>query len=190
MNFLQPTATLAGATAALAVGVGFLPVAGGLAGMTPLVTGTAVSLLAVTGVFVQPGPGGPATTADCATVPGMSAGIGVAALGLLAAAGIPGIAGILVAAVLIGAGTGIATPVAFAHLAGTTPAERLGQTMGAAEIGRELGDAGGPLLVGAVAALLTLNWGLATLAAVLAVSVGAILVAQPRSPGKQRSRAG
>ncbi|MGH3575430.1 MAG: hypothetical protein ACRDUW_27030 [Pseudonocardiaceae bacterium] len=30
--------------------------------------------------------------------------------------------------------------------------ERLGQTMGAAEVGRELGDAGGPLLVGAVAA--------------------------------------
>ena len=30
-NFLQPTITLAGATAALAVGVGFLPVVGGLA---------------------------------------------------------------------------------------------------------------------------------------------------------------
>ncbi len=47
--------------------------------------------------------------------------------------------------------------------------------MGAAEVGRELGDAGGPLLVGAVAAVLTLNWGLAALAIVLTVTVGAVL---------------
>jgi MFS family permease len=97
----------------------------------------------------------------------MSAGLGLAALGLLAGAVIPGVTGILVAAVLIGAGTGLVTPIAFAHLAGHTPAERLGQTMGAAEVGRELGDAGGPLLVGAVAAALTLSWGLAALAVIL-----------------------
>jgi hypothetical protein len=60
--------------------------------------------------------------------------------------------------------------MAFAHLAGTAPPERLGQTMGAAEVGRELGDAGGPLLVGAVAAVLTLNWGLAALAVTLLVA--------------------
>ncbi|WP_395729262.1 hypothetical protein [Nakamurella sp.] len=39
--------------------------------------------------------------------------------------------------------------------------------MGTAEVGRELGDAGGPLLVGAVAAALTLSWGLAALALIL-----------------------
>ena len=54
---------------------------------------------------------------------------------LLAGALVPGSASILFAAVLIGAGTGLATPIAFAHLAGTTPPERLGQTMGAAEVG-------------------------------------------------------
>jgi len=39
--------------------------------------------------------------------------------------------------------------------------------MGAAEVGRELGDAGGPLLVGVVAAALTLSSGLAALALIL-----------------------
>jgi MFS family permease len=179
-NFLQPTVTLAGATAALAVGVGFLPVVGGLAEMTPLVTGAAVSLLAVTGVFVQPWAGRARDDGRLRDRPGMSIGIGMAAVGLLAGAVIPGVAGILVAAVLIGAGTGLATPIAFAHLAGTAPAERLGQTMGAAEVGRELGDAGGPLLVGAVAAVLTLNWGLAALAIVLIGTACAVL-ARPTS---------
>ena len=187
-HFLQPTITLAGATAALAVGVGFLPVVGGLAGMTPLVTGAAVSLLAVTGVFVQPWAGQARDAGRLGDQLGMSVGIGVTAVGLLAGAVIPAVAGVLLAAVLIGAGTGLATPVAFAHLAGSTPKERLGQTMGAAEVGRELGDAGGPLIVGAVAAVLTLNWGFAALAIVLAVTAGAILAAQPPSLAQTRAR--
>ncbi len=180
-NFLQPTATLAGATAALAVGVGFLPVVGSLAGMTPLLTGAAVSVLAGTGVFVQPWAGRARDAGRLRDRTGMSIGLGLAALGLLAGAVMPGIAGILAGGMLIGAGTGIATPVAFAHLARTTPTERLGQTMGAAEVGRELGDAGGPLLVGVVAAVLTLNWGLAALAFVLAVTVVAVIAA-PSAP--------
>ena len=40
-----------------------------------------------------------------------------------------------------------------------------GQTMGAAELGREFGDAGGPLLVGAVAASAGFGVGLFRLAA-------------------------
>jgi MFS family permease len=167
--FLVPTVTLAGATAALAVGVGFLPVVGGLAGMTPLVTGAAVSLLAATGVFVQPWAGRARDAGRIGDNVGMPTGIGLAALGLLSGALVPGVVGIFLAAVLIGAGTGLAIPLAFAHIAGTAPPERLGQTMGAAEVGRELGDAGGPLLVGAVAAALTLSWGLAALAFTLMV---------------------
>jgi hypothetical protein len=42
--------------------------------------------------------------------------------------------------------------------------------MGAAEVGRELGDAGGPLLVGAVAAAASLPLGLGSLAALLAAA--------------------
>ena len=166
-TFLLPTITLAGATAALAVGVGFLPVVGGVAGLSPLLTGAAVSLLAATGAVVQPWAGRARDAGHLGDSVGMSTGIGVAALGLLSGALMPEGAGILAAAMLIGAGTGLATPVAFAHLAGNTPPERLGQTMGAAEVGRELGDAGGPLLVGAVAAAFTLSWGLAGLGLVL-----------------------
>ncbi|MFG2858412.1 hypothetical protein ACGFZ9_49080 [Streptomyces mirabilis] len=42
---------------------------------------------------------------------------------------------------------------------------------GAAELGRELGDAGGPLLVAAVAAATTLTAGFAALAALAAAAV-------------------
>ena len=185
-SFLRPTLTLAGATAALAVGVGFLPVVGGRAGMTPLVTGAAVSLLAVTGMLVQPWAGRARDNGRLQDGPGMATGLGLATAGMLAAAAIPGLAGVLAAAALIGAGTGLATPLAFAHLAGRTPPERLGQTMGAAEIGRELGDAGGPLLVGAIAAALTLSWGLATLAGTVAFI--AVLAAR-LSPHRRTPRA-
>jgi hypothetical protein len=65
---------------------------------------------------------------------------------------------------------GLATPLAFAHLAAVTPPERLGQTMGAAEVGRELGDSGGPVLVGAIAAAATLGAGFLGLAAVLVIA--------------------
>jgi DHA1 family tetracycline resistance protein-like MFS transporter len=41
--------------------------------------------------------------------------------------------------------------------------------MGAAEVGRELGDAGGPLLVGVLATAVALTDGLAGLAIVLAI---------------------
>lgn len=65
---------------------------------------------------------------------------------------------------------GLATPLGFAHLASITPPERLGQTMGAAEVGRELGDAGGPLLVGTIAAAATLGTGFLGLAAPLVIA--------------------
>ncbi|MCZ0985892.1 hypothetical protein O1M54_10085 [Streptomyces diastatochromogenes] len=81
---------------------------------------------------------------------------------------LPGLTGILLAAALIGTGTGLITPLGFAALASGTPAERLGQTMGAAELGRELGDAGGPLLVAVVASATTLAYGFGALAVVVA----------------------
>ncbi|MFJ7213246.1 MFS transporter [Amycolatopsis sp. NPDC098790] len=171
-GFLRPTATLAAATAAVAVGVGFLPVAG--AGRGALVTGAVVSVLAATGALVQPWAGRAHDAGRIGDATGMAAGLSAAALGLAAATVVPGLAGLLVAAVAIGAGTGLATPIAFAHLAAATPKERLGQTMGAAEVGRELGDAGGPLFVGALAAAGSLGVGLGGLAAVLAVFAVAV----------------
>ena len=164
--FLVPTAALAGATAALSVGVGFLPVSGAAAGLGTVATGAAVSVLAACAAVVQPRAGRALDAGRIGVRGGLACGTLVAAAGL-ACAMLPGLAGVLLAAALIGTGTGLITPLGFAALASSTPKERLGQTMGAAELGRELGDAGGPLLVAAVAAATTLTYGYAALAVVL-----------------------
>jgi len=168
--FLVPTAALAGATAALSVGVGFLPVSGTVAGLGTVATGAAVSVLAACAAVVQPRAGRALDAGRITTRSGLTAGLLLAAAGL-ACAMLPGLTGILLAAALVGAGTGLITPLGFAALAASTPEERLGQTMGAAELGRELGDAGGPLLVAFVATGAGLGWGFGLLAvAVLALA--------------------
>jgi MFS transporter, DHA1 family, tetracycline resistance protein len=175
-GFLGPTVALAATTAALSVGVGFLPVRGAAVGLGPLATGAVVSVLAAASALVQPWAG---RARDAGRLPeraGMASGMGLAAVGFAAAAAVPGLAGLLAAAVAIGLGVGLVTPLAFAALAAGAPPERLGQTMGAAEVGRELGDAGGPLLVGALAAAASLTVGLAGFAALLA-AIGATVAA-------------
>jgi DHA1 family tetracycline resistance protein-like MFS transporter len=169
-GFLRPTVTLAATTAAIAVGVGFLPVRGASAGLDPLATGAAVSLLAAAAALIQPWAGRARDTGRLRDRPGMAIGLVLAAAGLTVAAVWPGLLGLLVAALAIGVGTGLVTPLAFAALAASTPPERLGQTMGSAEVGRELGDAGGPLLVGGIATAATATGGLLALAALLAAS--------------------
>ncbi|RFU39586.1 MFS transporter [Actinomadura logoneensis] len=178
--FLRPVTALAAATAALAVGVGFLPLSGSAAGLGPVATGAAVSLLAACAGLVQPWAGRALDDGRLTVPAGLASGLALTACGL-AAAVVPGLAGLLAAAVLIGAGTGLVTPIGFAALAAATPAERMGQTMGAAELGRELGDAGGPLLVGAVAATAALGWGYAALAAAV-VLVPLTVAAARRRP--------
>lgn len=182
--FLRPTAALAGATAALSVGVGFLPVTGAAAGLGTVATGAAVSVLAATAALVQPRAGRALDEGGLTARTGITTGLLLAAAGL-AWAMLPGLAGLLPAAVLIGLGTGLITPLAFAALAASTPQARLGQTMGTAEVGRELGDAGGPLLVAAVATATALAYGYAALAAVLAAGplVGLLLAVTRRGGG-------
>ncbi|MEV5878490.1 MFS transporter [Streptomyces sp. NPDC052101] len=166
--FLAPTSALAAATAALSVGVGFLPVSGRAAGLGTVATGAAVSVLAACAAVVQPKAGRALDQGRLTTCTGITAGLVLTAAGM-GCAMLPGLTGILVGAALIGAGTGLITPLGFAALAASTPTERLGQTMGAAELGRELGDAGGPLLVATVASLTTLTHGYAALAVILAL---------------------
>ncbi|SEC17385.1 Predicted arabinose efflux permease, MFS family [Streptomyces sp. 2231.1] len=166
-SFLAPTAALAAATAALSVGVGFLPVSGRVAGLGTVATGAAVSVLAACAALVQPRAGRALDDGRLTTRAGLAAGLLTTSVGL-ACAMLPGLTGVLLAAALIGAGTGLITPLGFASLATATPAARIGQTMGAAELGRELGDAGGPLLVAAVATSTTLTHGYAVLAVLLA----------------------
>ncbi|QLJ06405.1 MFS transporter [Streptomyces sp. NEAU-sy36] len=167
-TFVRPVAALAAATAALSAGVGFLPLSGRAGGLPPVATGAAVSALAACAALVQPWAGRALDQGRLTTRTGLSAGLAVTACGL-AAAVLPGVAGLLPAAVLIGAGTGVITPLGFAALAAATPEARIGQTMGAAELGRELGDAGGPMLVASVATAVTLGWGYAVLALLTAL---------------------
>ncbi|MFF7971555.1 MFS transporter [Streptomyces sp. NPDC007905] len=181
--FLVPTAALAGATAALSAGVGFLPVSGAAAGLGTVATGAAVSVLAACGTVVQPRAGRALDAGLLGIRAGLTCGLLLAAAGL-AAAMLPGLTGVLLAAALIGTGTGLITPLGFAALASATPAERLGQTMGAAELGRELGDAGGPLLVAVVASAATLTYGYGALAALLAA--GPVVVAARALRGRRR----
>jgi MFS family permease len=82
---------------------------------------------------------------------------------------------------MIGVGTALITPLGFAVLAASAPEGQLGQTMGAAEVGREIGDAGGPLLVGLIAAA-TLTGGLAALAVLLAIGAGITATASRDAP--------
>lgn len=184
-GFLRPTAALALGTAALSVGVGFLPVAGAAAHLGPVATGAAVSLLAACAALVQPRAGAALDHGLVTTAAGISTGLAVTAVGL-AAAMLPCLAGLLLAAILIGAGTGTITPLGFAALATAGPPERLGQTMGAAELGRELGDAGGPVLVAAVAAATTLTAGFAALSALTAAAVLASRVGDGRGVRRPR----
>ena len=179
-GFVRPTLALAAATAALSIGVGFLPVAGAGRGLGPLATGAIVSLLAAAAAVIQPRAGRARDRGRIGDRTGLAAGLALTAIGC-AAVVIPGVAGLVVAALLIGCGVGVITPIGFAHLATTAPTERLGQTLGAAEVGRELGDAGGPLLVGGLAAAATLTPALLTFAALL-TAVAAIVAVPARQP--------
>jgi MFS family permease len=177
-TFLRPTAALAFATAALSVGVGFLPVSGAAAGLGPVATGAAVSVLAACAALVQPKAGRALDAGRLSANTGAAVGLVVTGLGL-GCAMLPGLEGVLLAAVGIGVGTGLITPLAFASLASSTPEDRMGQTMGAAELGRELGDAGGPLLVAGAAAAATLTVGYAVLAG-LTLAAPAVLTGNVR----------
>jgi MFS transporter, DHA1 family, tetracycline resistance protein len=85
-----------------------------------------------------------------------------------------------VVAGIFGAGNGATTTLALADLAANAQSGRMGSTMGTAELGRELGDAGGPLLVGAVAAATSVAVGLGALGQVAALSAAFVGIAFPR----------
>jgi MFS family permease len=164
--FLRPVLLLGAVTAALSAGVGFLPVLGAQHHLDSLATGALVSLLAGTATVLQPGAGRWVDGGRFRHSTGVLALL-ACSVGFIVAAGLPGAPGIAIAGVLIGAGVAIGTPLGFTLLAEWTPPGRLGSTMGAAEVGRELGDAGGPVLVGAFA-FISLAAGFAALAGVLA----------------------
>lgn len=185
-SFLGPTLVLAAATGALGAAVGFLPALAAREGLGTAGSVAVVTVLAVASSLIQPRIGGLRDRGLLADKPGMVAGLVAIALGTLMAGLLPGAGWTYCAAILIGLGIGIATPLAFAHLADSTPPERLGRTLGSAELGRELGDAGGPLLVGGVAVAAGLPWGLGA----LALAVGAAAFAAPATPAASPAKNG
>jgi MFS family permease len=163
-SFLGPTLVLAAATGALGAAVGFLPALAAREGLGTAGSVAVVTVLALASSVIQPRIGMLRDQGRLSDKPGMVAGLLCIAGGTLMAGIFPGAAWIYLAAALIGTGIGVSTPLAFAHLADSTPSERMGRTMGSAELGRELGDAGGPLLVGGIAVAAGLPWGLGALA--------------------------
>ncbi|MGI8776403.1 MAG: MFS transporter [Acidimicrobiales bacterium] len=174
-EFVRPVVALAGATAALSAAVGFLPVVGARHHLGPLVTGGAVSVLAIIAALVQPRAGRGLDAGRLAAADGMFFGLAACTLGLVLAVVLPAAAGLPFAAVLVGCGVGVVTPLGFAELARNAPQGQAGTTMGAAEVGRELGDAGGPLVVGAIGAF-SLTAGFIGLSVVLALAAGNVRV--------------
>ncbi|MGN7252166.1 MFS transporter [Arthrobacter sp. SAFR-014] len=169
-KFLVPTLVLAATMAAMGAAIGFLPALAVRHGLDPVAGTAAVSVLAVASLLVQPRIGAMRDMHRIGDAGGMRTGLLLTAAGVALVAAAPGPATIFIAAALIGAGVGAATPLGFAHLADSTPKNRMGRTMGSAELGRELGDAGGPLLVGAVATAASLPLGLGLLALLVAAA--------------------
>ena len=114
------------------------------------------------------------------TLPGIVVGILLIAVGFAAVAIFPNVAVLYVAGAVLGVGIGATTTLGFAELGSGTPPERMGRTMGTAELGREIGDAGGPLLVGAVATTVTLGVGLAAFAGIAALVAATAALTRPR----------
>ncbi|MGW0039939.1 MFS transporter [Gordonia sp. NPDC003376] len=188
-GFLVPTLLLATTTAILGVAVGFLPLLSTRLDLDPLFGAAAVAVLAVAAALTQPIVGRRRDDGRLDTRRGATGGLMLAAVGLIVVAVWPGAVTLMLVAVLIGLTVGVVTPLAFAHLAASTPEERMGRTMGNAELGRELGDAGGPLLVGAVASVATLPIALGVLAATGAAA-GGLSWRALRSPDDSSNRSG
>jgi len=169
-RFLVPTLVLAASMAAMGAAIGFLPALAVQHGLDPVAGTAAVSVLAVASLLVQPRIGAMRDLHRIGDAGGMRTGLLLTAAGVALVAVAPGPVTIFMAAAVIGAGVGAATPLGFAHLADSTPKDRMGRTMGSAELGRELGDAGGPLLVGAVATAASLPLGLGLLALLVAAA--------------------
>lgn len=183
-GFLVPTLVLAATTGSVAVAVGFLPLLAKQAGIDTIGSMALVTVLAIVSSLVQPAIGRWHDRGRVSVRLGALGGLALIALGVGLAGAVAlaeGGHGMLLpvalvgSALLVGAGVGSATPVAFSYLAASTPEERMGRTMGSAELGRELGDAGGPLIAGAVGTASVPGLGLIVIAT-LTAGAGALAV--------------
>jgi MFS family permease len=184
--FVIPTLALAAATGTLGVAVGFIPLLGATMHFSLFASMAAVTVLALASTLTQPVVGRLRDSGRITARSGITAGLILIMAGTALVALVPLPAALYLAAAILGLGIGITTPLGFAHIAATTPPERMGRTMGNAEMGRELGDAGGPLLVGGIAAAASLTAGLGALA-ILVGAAAVLSLAQLRDPSQTGS---
>jgi len=174
-DFLGPVLLLAAAAGGLVAGIGFLPAQAARLHAGVLGAAAVASVLALALVVVQPLVG---RWIDQGRLRGRwfaPAALLLCAAGLFIAALAPTIPWVIAGACVLGLGVAGATPSGYATLAALAAPEHLGRTMGTAEMGREIGDAAAPALVGAAAAAAGLAVGLiwlsATLVAAAALSI-------------------
>ena len=186
-RFLGPVVALAAAAGTLVAAIGFLPAQSARLQAGVVGAAGAASVLALALAITQPlvgrwidrHPGGTRWLGAASLV--------LCAAGLLIAAWAPTLLAVLLGALVIGLGVAGATPSGYSSLAAVTAPEHMGRTMGTAEMGRELGDAAAPALVGAVGAAVGLASGLAALAVLVLAAAGATALisagARETSPG-------
>lgn len=177
--FLVPALALATSSAVLGAAIGFLPALAAQDGSPLFVSIAVVSVLALSSTLVQPWAGRLRDRHRSADRRGLVIGLVVTAAGVFLAVVPLGLVALYAAAVVIGLGIGATTPFAFATLADSTPPERMGRTMGSAELGREVGDSAGALIVGGLATAFALPVGLAALGGATAAVAVAISVQRP-----------
>ena len=184
--FLLPVTALAVAGGALGAAVGFLPLIGTRIGLGIPASIAVISVMAIASSVAQPLAGRLRDSGRLRPRTGIVGGIALVALSFAAGAMLPNPIALYGVALFLGVGIGITTTLGFAQLAASTPVDRMGRTMGTAELGREIGDAGGPLVIGAVAVGAGLSAGLLVFAVIAAAS-GAIIAAlapKPRVDGE------
>jgi len=138
---------------------GFLPVYLHSIGYTPAQSGTAISIATASYLLIQPVVG---HLAD--KVPTKLTVIGGLVLAAVAVIGTPFSSGLTLTVLSIVAGIGVGTvwTNADALVASTADERRLGASVGAAQSFKELGDMVGPLLIGALTQLFSVQAGFVT----------------------------
>lgn len=147
-EFVLPTVALAAGAAALGAAIGFIPARVVSLGRSTILSGAAVSVMAAVTAVAQPRVGKLFDERRLESLTGMRLGVGLCAAGFAVLAFVPSATGIFVTAGAVGLGVALLNPLGFAELARWAPRDRVASTLGAAEVGREMGDAGGPLFVG------------------------------------------
>ncbi|HEY8486107.1 MAG TPA: MFS transporter [Limnochordales bacterium] len=117
-------------------------------------------------------------------------GLAVSALGLALFALAPSYRHYVLAAAILGLGTGVAGPAPAAYVSDILPAEAFGASMGVYRTIMDVGMVAGPVIAGAVADLVGLSWALAVNACLMATTALLFAWKAPETARQVRQEAG